>query len=66
MASGMVRPTKKNGHFRLSEYTWLTTDEVDGALILCHPEQDSYRESILIPVSEVVIVEFMRSLPEDE
>lgn len=56
----------EKGHFKLSEYTWLTRDEVDGALILCHPEQDSYRESILIPVSEVVIVEFMRSLPEDE
>ena len=59
------------GHFRLSEYSWLTTDEVDDAVFFAYPkqaqlEQPPYRESILIPVSEVGIVEFMGVLPKKE
>lgn len=59
------------GHFRLSEYAWLTREEVDEAVIFMYPKQEPlgqfpYRESILIPVSEVGIVEFMGVLPEDE
>lgn len=56
----------ENGHFRLSEYSWLTRDEVDCKLVLWDPEQDPDRESILIPASEIIMVEFMRILPEDE
>ena len=59
------------GHFRLSEYAWLTRDEVDGTVIFTYTKQEqlkqaAFRESILIPVSEVGMVEFMRELSDDE
>lgn len=57
----------EKGHFRLSEYTWLTMGEDGEAPKFLYPEQESsYQESILIPVSEVDIVEFMGILPEDK
>ena len=57
----------EKGHFRLSEYTWLPRGEDDEAAKLSYPGQESsYQESILIPVSEVDIVEFMGLLPEDK
>ena len=61
----------EKGHFRLSEYTWLTTHEVDGEVTFSYIGEESverrpYLESILIPVSEVCIVEFLRSVLEDE
>ena len=56
----------EKGHFRLSEYTWLTKGEDDDATKSTDPEQEpSFPDSILIPVSEVDIVEFMGILPED-
>ena len=61
----------EKGHFRLSEYTWLTTHEVDGEVVFSYVgqervEQCPYGESILISSSEVVMVEFMRILSEDQ
>lgn len=59
------------GHFRLSEYSWLKRDEVNETDTLIYPMQDRHaqfpsRASILIPASEVGIVEFMGGLPADE
>lgn len=56
----------EKGHFRLSEYTWLTRNEANRESMSWNPERDPERESILIPVSEVVIVEFMTIPLEDE
>lgn len=61
----------EKGHFRISEYKWLTTREVDGEMMFSYLGQEYlerhlYPESILIPVSEVCIVEFLRNVIEDE
>lgn len=66
----MAQPTGKR-HFKLSEYTWLTTHEVDGEVVFSYSgqecvEQCPYGKSILISSSEVVMVEFMRILSEDQ
>ena len=56
----------ENGHFRLSEYNWLKRGEADGELTLPSTHKNLCKASILIPVSEVVIVEFMRISSEDK
>lgn len=61
----------EKGHFRLLKYTWLTRDEVNRSSFNLYPEQgiperNKYRKSILIPVSEVIIVEFIGIHPKDE
>ena len=59
------------GHFKLSEYVWLTKKEVDKMdtseySMRKHLEQFPSRASILIPALEVGTVEFIGVLPEDE
>lgn len=59
------------GHFKLSEYAWLTKKEVDKMdtseySMRKHLEQFPSRASILIPALDVGMVEFIGVLPEDK